>query len=263
MITATILENQYEIRNEWSDVTIKQIAKAQEYIDNMPKWLSNYIYSEGDEPVSEGKLLKFYVDWIGFFTDIPKEYLEGEIAVNNTDELSLIELFGLVSKFLGEPSQEEIGESEVIKLGGKEYRLIESVKTSGGVSKMLGGATYKHFSESQALASLFQKKQYRKWSYLSKITAILFREEAEEQYEEELIEMRAKAFENLPVSEAYRGYFFLLSLQKKQQEHLVLSLTQRKKVKSSTPLVKRYYLAFIGRIKLIISHLKAFITNKG
>jgi hypothetical protein len=263
MITATILENQYEIRNQWSDVTIKQMAKAQEYIDNMPKWLSNYIYSEDDEPVSEGKLLKFYIDWIGLFSNIPKEYLEGEIAVNNTDELSLIELFGLVSKFLGEPSQEEIGESEVIKLGKKEYRLIESVKTTGGVSKMLGGATYKHFSESQALASLFQKKQYRKWSYLSKITAILFREEAEEQYEEELIEMRAKAFENLPVSEAYRGYFFLLSLQKKQQEHLVLSLTQRKKVKSSTPLVKRYYLAFIGRIKLIISHLKAFITNKG
>lgn len=263
MITATILENQYEIRNDWSDVTIKQMAKAQEYIDNMPKWLSNYIYSEDDEPVSEDKLLKFYIDWIGLFSNIPKEYLVGELAVNNTDELSLIELFGLVSKFLGEPSQEEIGESEVIKLGKKEYRLIESVKTTGGVSKMLGGATYKHFSESQALASLFQKKQYRKWSYLSKITAILFREEAEEQYEEELIEMRSKAFENLPVSEAYRGYFFLLSLQKKQQERLVLSLTQRKKVKSSTPLVKRYYLAFIGKIKRIISHLKVFTTKKG
>jgi hypothetical protein len=100
MITATILENQYEIRNDWSDVTIKQMAKAQEYIDNMPKWLSNYIYSEDDEPVSEDKLLKFYIDWIGLFSNIPKEYLEGEIAVNNTDELSLIELFGLVSMYL-------------------------------------------------------------------------------------------------------------------------------------------------------------------
>jgi len=262
MITATILDKQYEIKNNWSDVTIKQMAKAQEYIDNMPKWLSNYIYSEDDEPVSEGKLLKFYVDWCCLFTDIPREYLEGEIAVNDTNELSLVELFGLVSKFLGEPSQEEIGESEVIKLGGKEFKLIESVKTAGGVSKMLGGATYKHFSESQALANLFQKKQYRKWSYLSKITAILFREESEEQYEEDLIEMRAKAFENLPVSEAYRGYFFLLSLQKKQQESLATSLTQRKKVKSSTPLVKRYFLAFIGRIKRIISHLKGFTTKK-
>lgn len=263
MITATILDKQYEIRNNWSDVTIKQMTKAQQYIDNMPKWLSNFIYSDDDEPVSEGKLLKFYIDWVCFFSDIPREYLEGEIAVNNTDELSLIELFGLVSKFLGEPSQDEIGESEVIKLGGKEYRLIESVLTAGGVSKMLGGATYRHFSESQALASLFQKKQYRKWSYLSKITAILFREKPEEQYEEDLIEMRSKAFENLPVSEAYRGYFFLLSLQKKQQESLATSLTQRRKVKSSTPLVKRYYLAFIGMTKRIISHLKAFITNKG
>lgn len=263
MITATILDKQYQIKNEWKDVTIREMSKAQEYIDNMPKWLSNYIYSDDDAPVSEDKLLKFYVDWTLLFCDIPRELLEGEISVTETNELSLVELFGLVSKFLGEPSQDDIGESEVIKLGKIEYRLISSVKTAGGVSKMLGGATYRHFSESQALVGLFQSKNYRKWSYLSKITAILFREKEDEQYEEELIDMRAKAFENLPVSEAYRGYFFLLSLQNKLQESLLTYSLQRKKESQSTPYLKRLYLSFTGMIKRMLSHLKAFITNKG
>lgn len=227
MIVATILDKDYQIRNEWSDNTIKQMAKAQAYIDQMPKWLSNFIYSEDNEPVSDNKLIKFYVDWIELFSNIPREYLESEIAVNSTDELSLVEVFGLVAKFLGEPREEDIGSSDTIKLGKKEYVIIKSVKTAGGIDKMLGGATYKHFAESQALSSLFQKKQYRKWEYLSKITAILFREEEDEQYDEELIEMRAKAFDNLPVSEAYKGYFFLLSHFNKLQSSTLTSLTER------------------------------------
>lgn len=227
MIVATILDKDYQIRNEWSDNTIKQMAKAQAYIDQMPKWLSNFIYSEDNEPVSDNKLIKFYVDWIELFSNIPREYLESEISVNSTDELSLVEVFGLVAKFLGEPREEDIGSSDTIKLGKKEYVIIKSVKTAGGIDKMLGGATYKHFAESQALSSLFQKKQYRKWEYLSKITAILFREEEDEQYDEELIEMRAKAFDNLPVSEAYKGYFFLLSHFNKLQSSTLTSLTER------------------------------------
>jgi hypothetical protein len=227
MIVATILDKDYQIRNEWSDNTIKQMAKAQAYIDQMPKWLSNFIYSEDNEPVSDNKLIKFYVDWIELFSNIPREYLESEIAVNSTDELSLVEVFGLVAKFLGEPREEDIGSSDTIKLGKKEYVIIKSVKTAGGIDKMLGGATYKHFAESQALSSLFQKKQYRKWEYLSKITAILFREEEDEQYDEELIEMRSKAFDNLPVSEAYKGYFFLLSHFNKLQSSTLTSLTER------------------------------------
>ena len=108
MIKATILNKSYSIRDKWEDNTIKQMAKAQLYIDNMPKWLSNYIYSDKQEPVSDSKLLVFQIDWIGFFTDIPREYLESEISVNNADEISLVELFGVVSKFLGEPKVEGI-----------------------------------------------------------------------------------------------------------------------------------------------------------
>ena len=261
MLKVTILDKPYYIRNEWKDNTIKHMARAQDYISAMPKWLSNYIYSEKPEPVSESKLLDFYIDWVELFSDIPRYYLESEISVNKADEISLIEIFNITAKFLGEPSQDDIGTSDTIKLGKKDYVLIKSVKTAGGIEKMLGGASYKHFSESQALSTLFQSKQYRKWSYLSKITAILFRESEDEQYNEDIIDMRASAFENLSISEAYKGYFFLQDHTNKLQKSMLTSLTERKakkKKKKVNPLLE----IFTGKIKPIRLLRKVFSTKK-
>ena len=261
MLKVTILNKSYYIRNDWKDNTIKHMSRAQEYINDMPKWLSNYIYSEKPEPVSDSKLLDFYIDWIELFSDIPREYLESEISVNKADEISLIEIFNITAKFLGEPSQDDIGTSNTIKLGKKDYVLIKSVKTSGGIDKMLGGASYKHFAESQALSTMFQSKQYRKWSYLSKITAILFRESEDEQYNEDIIEMRAKAFENLSVSEAYKGYFFLHEHINKLQKSMLTSLMERK-AKAQEQKVNLLLRVFTGKIKPIRLLQKVFSTKK-
>lgn len=261
MLKVTILDKPYYIRNEWKDNTIKHMSRAQEYISAMPKWLSNYIYSEKPEPVSDLKLLDFYIDWVELFSDIPREYLESEISVNKADEISLIEVFNITAKFLGEPSQDDIGTSDTIKLGKKDYKLINSVKTAGGIDKMLGGATYKHFAESQALSTLFQSKQYRKWSYLSKITAILFRETEDEQYNEDIIDMRASAFENLSISEAYKGYFFLQEHTNKLQKSMLTSLTERK-VKAQEQKVNLLLGIFTGKIKPIRLLKKVFSIKK-
>jgi len=261
MLKVTILDKPYQIRNEWKDNTIKHMARAQDYISAMPKWLSNYIYSEKPEPVSESKLLDFYIDWVELFSDIPRYYLESEISVNKADEISLIEIFNITAKFLGEPSQDDIGTSDTIKLGKKDYVLIKSVKTAGGIEKMLGGASYKHFSESQALSTLFQSKQYRKWSYLSKITAILFRESEDEQYNEDIIDMRASAFENLSISEAYKGYFFLQEHTNKLQKSMLTSLTERK-AKAQAQKVNPLLEIFTGKIKPIRLLRKVFSTKK-
>ena len=261
MLKVTILDKPYYIRNEWKDNTIKHMSRAQEYISAMPKWLSNYIYSEKPEPVSDLKLLDFYIDWVELFSDIPREYLESEISVNKAYEISLIEVFNITAKFLGEPSQDDIGTSDTIKLGKKDYKLINSVKTAGGIDKMLGGATYKHFAESQALSTLFQSKQYRKWSYLSKITAILFRETEDEQYNEDIIDMRASAFENLSVSEAYKGYFFLQEHTNKLQKSMLTSLTERK-VKAQERKANLLLGIFTGKIKPIRLLKKVFSIKK-
>ena len=97
---------------------------------------------------------------------------------------------------------------------------------------------------------MFQSKQYRKWSYLSKITAILFRESEDEQYNEDIIEMRAKAFENLNVSEAYKGYFFLHEHINKLQKSMLTSLMERK-AKAQEQKASLLSRVFTGKIKPI------------
>ena len=227
MIKVTIRDKEYEVRDKWEDNTINQLIKPQQYINNLPSWLESYIYKGSDTPVSESKLLDFYIEWIEMFSNIPIELLKEAIPVKGEGDNILL-LFNATSKFLGEPTQDDIKPSETLNFRGVDYTLIESVKTVGGVEKLLGGATYKHFSEAKALSDLFQKKNYRKWEYIARITAILFRPDPNEQYSEDLIDQRTKEFGKLPVSEAYKGYFFLSNSLNKLQESTLISFQENK-----------------------------------
>ena len=262
MIKVSILDQSYHVRDKWEDNTIKQMSKAQDYISSMPIWLSEYIYGTDEEkkPISEPKFLDFMVDWIEIFSNIPREYLESEIKVEDPEDVSIKFLFDCVAKFLGEPTEEEIGKSETIVLGKQEYKLIESVKTAGGIEKLLSRATYKHFAEAQALSKLFMDKKYRKWEYLSQITALLFREHPNEQYNEEVIDMRTKAFNNLKVSEAYRGYFFLSSSLTDLQESMLTSLTVKKE--SQSTLFQKLSCRISTGIKKLMRSLKRVFSTK-
>ena len=87
---------------------------------------------------------------------------------------------------------------------------------------------HKHFAESNALSHLFQNKNYRKWEYIARITAILFRPDSNEQYNEDIIDQRTKEFGKLPVSEAYKGYFFLSNSLNSLQESTLISFQESK-----------------------------------
>jgi hypothetical protein len=225
MIIVTIENISYEVRNEWDDNSINDLIKPQEYINNLPKWLESYIYTDSDSPISESKLLDFYVDWIELFSDIPRKLLEEVLAVKD-EENSITFLFTAISKFLGEPTEDDIKPNDTITFRNKDYTLIESAKTAGGIDKLLSGATYKHFAEANALSHLFQNKNYRKWEYIARITAILFRPDPKEQYNEEIIEQRAKEFGKLSVSEAYKGYFFLSNSLNSLQQSTIISFQE-------------------------------------
>lgn len=260
MIKVTILEKEYKVRNNWEDNTINQLEKPQEYINNLPKWLESYIYKGSNTPVSESKLLDFYIDWIELFSDIPRNLLEEVLAVKD-EENSIVFLFDSVSKFLGEPTQEDIEPNDTITLRGTKYTLIESVKTAGGIDKLLGGATYKHFSEANALAHLFQNKNYRKWEYISRITAILFRADANEQYNEDTIERRAKEFGKLTISEAYKGYFFLSSSLNSLQKSTLISF-QANQENQLTVYQKLLLKVYTIKLKLMNLLKRVFTTKK-
>tara|TARA_R110000803_G_scaffold207962_1_gene276252 strand:+ start:789 stop:1574 length:786 start_codon:yes stop_codon:yes gene_type:complete len=261
MIKVTIEDNTYEVRNEWEDNTINDLNKPQEYIKTLPQWLESYIYTDSNSPISDSKLLDFYVDWIELFSDIPRTLLEEVVAVKD-EEHSIMFLFNAVSKFLGEPTQDDIEPNDTITFRNKDYTLIESVKTAGGIDKLLGGATYKHFAEANALSHLFQNKNYRKWEYIARITAILFRPDPNEQYNEDIIDQRTKEFGKLPVSEAYKGYFFLSNSLTNLQQSTLTSFRE-KVVNPSTVNQKPLLKIPTIKSKLLTWLKKVSLTNKG
>ena len=76
-----------------------------------------------------------------------------------------------------------------------------------------------------------------------------------------MIEIRSKAFENLTISEAYKGYFFLQDHINKLQESMLISLRE-KRVKAQERKAKRLSGIFTGKIKPIKLLKKVFLTNK-
>ena len=73
--------------------------------------------------------------------------------------------------------------------------------------------------------------------------------------------MRASAFENLTVSEAYKGYFFLQEHINKLQKSMLTSLTE-KKVKAQEQKANPLLRIFIGKIKPIRLLKKVFSISK-
>ena len=73
--------------------------------------------------------------------------------------------------------------------------------------------------------------------------------------------MRAKAFENLTVSEAYKGYFFLQEHTNKLQKSMLTSLTE-KKVKAQAQKVNPLLRIFTGKAKLIRLLKRVFSIRK-
>mgnify|MGYP003659982370 CR=1 FL=1 len=90
MIKVTIEDNTYEVRNEWEDNTINDLTEPQEYIKNLPQWLESYIYTDSNSPISDSKLLDFYVDWIELFSNIPRALLEEVVAVKDEEHFYLM-----------------------------------------------------------------------------------------------------------------------------------------------------------------------------
>ena len=75
-----------------------------------------------------------------------------------------------------------------------------------------------------------------------------------------VIDARSKKFLELPVSEAYKAYFFLDSHTNKLQSSTLTSLTERAANQSDQPL-KQSLKMFIGKLKPM-SYLRKVFTRK-
>lgn len=266
MVEVDINGVNYQVRTEWADNTVRQFNAAFNHLNIIPEALRDYIYPKEDEErvePSQRDIIKFYIDWIALFSNIPKELLSREIEIVSERDVSLDQLFSLVSKFLYDPNPDHIEPRGVITHKGVIYDLVEDAKTASGIKKMLGGATYEHFMEASALVSIFGDVRENKFDKLSHLTAILFKERGTGlELEDDAVKKRAELFKDLPMDVVFSSYFFLSDHMSKLVKSLETSLAQevRKAVRGQQ--AKRSLLERIGISKLLNWLKKVYLTFK-
>jgi len=255
----------YQVRTDWADNTVRQFNLAFNYLNTISEDLKKTIYpEEGQEDVNptNEEIFKFYIDWIVLFSDIPEELLNRDIEITSERDVSLDQLFSLVSHFLYDPKLDEIEPKAIIHFGGNIYKLAEDAKSPKGLEKMLSGSTFQHFVEAQALANIFPEVKEDKFDNLARLTAILFREEGEDRYDESKVRERTNLFQDLPMSDIYSCYFFLSEHTAKLVKSLETSLAEEVAEAKREARVKKSSTDHTGKSKLSKWLRKVFLPNK-
>ena len=266
MIVVDIDGVNYQVRTEWADNTVRQFNAAFNHLNIIPEALRDYIYpKEGEErkEPSQKDIIKFYIDWIALFSNIPKDLLSRNIEIVSERDVSLDQLFSLVSKFLYDPRPEEIEPRGEIKHKGISYELVKDAQTASGIKKMLGGATYEHFMEASALVGIFGEVKENKFDKLAHLTAILFKEKGlGAELDDEAVKKRTEAFKELPMDVVFSSYFFLSERMSKLVKSLETSLAQEVKKAVLEARVKKSSQEPTGISKLSTWLKKVFLPNK-
>ena len=251
----------YTVKERWREVTIREMADAYEVLSHQPPAIIKLLTSEADKQVdvSDDVLLRFYIDWIGCFSDIPKEVLNGKILIDAPGTVSIKFLASLCLKFLGEP--QKIGQINTFKFNGVRYKLIPSFTTLSGVNRLLNGATFGDWVDLTALMSAFEGLNKGKYIALAKVTAVLFSDDFNDKRKES-IEKRAEAFMDLDCETAYAAYFFFEKHINKLQRFLKTSSNEEVlRVIGSEGLTAKYQGSFIGRLRLFFLRKLGFLTK--
>jgi len=251
----------YTVKERWREVSIREMANAFEVLSLQPPAIKKLITSpESDKvDVSEELLIKFYIDWVACFSDIPKEILSSKIIIDQPGTVSLTYLANLCLKFLGEP--QKIGQINSFKFNSVRYKLIPSFTTLSGVNRLLNGATFGDWVNLNALMTAFDGLNKGKYIALANVSAVLFSDDFNDT-RKETIQKRAETFMDLDCETAYAGYFFFEKHINKLQRFLKTSSAEEvQKIMGLEGLTAKYQGNFIGRLKLFFLRNLGFLTR--
>lgn len=251
----------YTLKERWRDVSIREMANAYEVLSNQPPALLKLIRSTDEKSldIDDAILYKFYIDWVGCFSNIPKEVLEGNILLDEPGTHDLKFLASRCLKFLGEPTN--IPQINRFRFNKKQYRVIDSFTSLTGVTQLLSGATFGDWVNLTALMSAFEGLNKGKYHALAQVSAVLFSDNFQDK-RKETIEKRAAAFMDLDCQTAYAGYFFLEKHTNKFQRFLkTSSADQVRRELGREGLTLKYQKGFIGKLKLFILLKLESLTN--
>ena len=240
------------MKERWRDVSIREMSHAFEVLNNQPPALLKLLRSSEEAPleIDDSILYRFYIDWIGCFSDIPREVLEGNILLDEPGTHDLKFLASRCFKFLGEPTN--IPQINRFRFKKKQYRVINSFTSMTGVTQLLSGATFGDWVNLTSLMAAFDGFNRGKYNALAQVSAVLFSNNFQDKRKETL-DKRAQDFLDLDCQTAYAGYFFLEKHINKYHRFLKTSTAAEvRRELGREGLTLKYQNGFIGKLKLFV-----------
>jgi len=218
MIKIKVQDKEYDLINDWSELTIQKFLEVQRICDKAPEKLKKLIghvyFGEKDEiekmNFSNREQLKtfpkFYGDILLEMSDVPKE------VVKTMDfESRVIHFNNHLIKFvigcLFAPVDIPEISNDSFKFEGETFILPKSRNVLGN-ERPMGYISTIQFTESADLDIYMRDLDDKNYGVLANIIAILCLKEGEE-YDEDVCLKRAEKFRNLTMDIAWDVFFYL------------------------------------------------------
>lgn len=229
MLIIEIGNKQYEVPQEWRDITLKKYCDSVSLLQLMPKKLHAITFGSAEERAAvevsdEDSLLfaAFYKKWVSFFCEIP-ETITGQLPVEAPDGVGVINLYLILTKFMIAPADGEVVESAVFDFNGKTYTMPEGANMLNGGGQPMAKESFDAFYEGVELKRIQSEIKNGNAHIMPLLTAIIYRPAIAkrnwfgkikgyeiEPYDSSKTALRAKDFESLPMDKAWGAYFFFI-----------------------------------------------------
>lgn len=211
MINFEIQGKYYKLRDEFHEVKVSELEKAYNFLKNQPISIVNWLV-KGNE-VEEDLKQRFKIDWVAFFSDIPKELLM---------LVPIDFLYNQCEKFTRVP--ETFIDLKKFKIGGNNYKLMEPLTTISGAKMLFGEGNFRQWTIGNQLTKMVaEAKSYNAINPLKQLVAVLYDCDKEIPTEQKL-----KDFDNLTASQLWSAYFFFAMLCEKYKDYFLLSTNKNR-----------------------------------
>ena len=220
MIKIDISGKDYNMPNDWQDITMRQLLDSQKLLNDMPDKMRQLTFPEKKKATpkitdnDEIEFWEFYRKWLVFWTDIP-DNISKKIQMDG-----LKTAYEVLQVFMFTPT--DISYNEKINFKDVIYILPPTEELISGQTKYMANSTFEEFVEGIQITALLNKLENSDLSALPLLTATFYREEVQCNewyqkkrtkiipYDEEGTKKRAEIFMELPMSDVWGAYFFLI-----------------------------------------------------
>ena len=198
-----------QLKDEFIDVTLNELAAAYQYIGSLSAEMKRYLLTASEAEIDEEKVIEYKIHWISLFSDLTKDELK-LVPTDAVIGLSIDWLYNHCEQFLHQPISYR--EFDYFEHNNIKYNLLESTNTIGGAKMLFSKGTFRQFMlGSQLTSAVSEHKNNRGIQSLKQLFALLYSDGDDSS---EGIIKRSEIFGEVNALYGWSAYFYFLAVGK-------------------------------------------------